>query len=143
MGCVPTLYSVNSWWSFPAAKPELYYSQHFHRDTDVWRFVVLFMYLTTVDSDGGPHQVIPGSHTVEGMKAIGGSSWFKNFDPRRTFVNSMGKEFAEEIESKFGGKAIDIVGPAGSMFLVNTMALHRGLMPTKTSPFSSLGLVMD
>jgi hypothetical protein len=132
MGCVPTLYSVNGWWSFPADKPEMYNSQYFHRDTDDWRFVVLFIYLTDVDAQSGPHQVIPGSHSVEGMKKLSGRpSWFRSFDPKRTFTNSMGAEFAQETERMFGDRIVDIVGNAGSMFLVNTLALHRGLMPTK------------
>ena len=43
----------------------------------------------------------------------------------------MGAEFADQCERYFGSKATSIVGAAGSMFLVNTLALHRGLMPTK------------
>lgn len=132
LGCVPTLYSVNAWWSFPAEKPELFYSQYYHRDTDDWRFVTLFIYLTNVGSDGGPHQVIPGSHSLEGMQALAGrGSWFKPFDVASTFSNAMGADFAEECERRFGGQAQTLVGPAGSMFLVNTLALHRGLMPTR------------
>lgn len=34
LGCVPTLYSVNAWWSFVAARPEMTNVQYFHRDTD-------------------------------------------------------------------------------------------------------------
>src|SRR5476649_1142011 len=29
LGCVPTLHGLNAFWSFPAEKPELYYSQYF------------------------------------------------------------------------------------------------------------------
>jgi hypothetical protein len=133
LGCVPTLYSVNSWWSFPAEKPELYYSQYFHRDTDDWRFITLFMYLTEVDAESGPHQVVPGSHTLEGMRRLSPNSWLRRFDVKATFTNSMGAEFAEQCDRHFAGHAADIVGPAGSMFLVNTMALHRGLMPTRNA----------
>jgi len=132
LGCVPTLYSVNAWWSFPAEKPELFYSQYYHRDTDDWRFVTLFIYLTDVGADGGPHQVIPGSHSLEGMQTLSGrGSWFKPFDVASTFSNAMGADFAEECERRFGSHAETLVGPAGSMFLVNTLALHRGLMPTR------------
>jgi hypothetical protein len=131
LGCVPTLYSVNAWWSFPAEKPELYYSQYYHRDTDDWRFITLFIYLTDVGADGGPHQVIPGSHSLEGMKKLAPSGWLRPFDAAATFSNAMGEEFAAECERRFGHHAEALVGPAGSMFLVNTLALHRGLMPTR------------
>jgi hypothetical protein len=131
LGCVPTLYSVNAWWSFPAEKPELYYSQYYHRDTDDWRFITLFIYLTDVGADGGPHQVIPGSHSLEGMKKLAPRGWLRPFDAAATFSNAMGKEFAAECEHRFGDQAESLVGPAGSMFLVNTLALHRGLMPTR------------
>jgi hypothetical protein len=132
LGCVPTLYSVNAWWSFPAKQPELFYSQFYHRDTDDWRFITLFIYLTDVGPDGGPHQVIPGSHSLEGMKSLSSrGSWFRPFDVASTFSNAMGAEFAEECERRFGRHAESLIGPAGSMFLVNTLALHRGLMPMR------------
>jgi len=68
LGCVPTLYSLNAWWTFPADKPEMTNVQFFHRDTDDWRFLTLFLYLTDVGPDGGPHEAIPGSHSIDGMK---------------------------------------------------------------------------
>ena len=38
LGCVPTLYSVHAWRSFPAKSPEGLSMEYFHRDTDDWRF---------------------------------------------------------------------------------------------------------
>lgn len=132
LGCVPTLYSVNCWWSFPAKKPELFYSQYYHRDTDDWRFLTLFIYLTDVDEESGPHQVIPGSHSRAGMTALARrNSWFRPGDISETFVNTMGDKFAAETERRFGQYAVKLIGPAGTMLLVNTLALHRGLMPQK------------
>ena len=32
LGCVPTLYSINAWWSFPATTPTGHGAQFFHRD---------------------------------------------------------------------------------------------------------------
>jgi len=70
LGCVPTLYSVNAWWSFVAPRPEMTNVQYFHRDTDDWRFVTLFIDLTDVAADGGPHEVVPESHSLDGMKKL-------------------------------------------------------------------------
>jgi len=134
LGCVPTLYSVNAWWSHPANKPELTYVQYFHRDTDDWRFVTLFIYLTDVGHDGGPHQVVPGSHSLEGTRRLARkASWWPRFDVEQSFVDDMGEEFSANCERLFKDEAVDLVGPAGSMFLVNTMALHRGVVPSRTA----------
>jgi len=135
LGCVPTLYSLNAWWSFPANKPELIYSQYFHRDIDDWRFVTLFLYLTDVDDASGPTQVIPGTHTPAGMtallqKAKSQGRKVEGFDAAGSFVSTMGEQYSEEVERLFGDQVANVVGPAGTMHLVNTVALHRGLMPT-------------
>ena len=135
LGCVPTLYSLNAWWSFPARAPGFVNVQYFHRDTDDWRFCALFLYLTDVDVQAGPHQVIAGSHTVAGMerlldRARQNKHEVNGFDPAGSFVNSMGAEFSAQCEQYFDDAIVNVMGPAGTMFLVNTVALHRGLVPS-------------
>lgn len=137
-GCVPTLYSMNAWWSFPAQRPELIHSQYFHRDIDDWRFVTLFLYLTDVDLLGGPHQVVEGSHKLDGLnrlvsiaRTLGRN--VDNFDAEASFTNTAGEDFSITCERLFKEFIFNATGPAGTMWLVNTTALHRGLMPT-TSP---------
>jgi hypothetical protein len=137
LGCVPTLYSVNAWWSFPSNTPELINVQYFHRDTDDWRFCALFLFLTDVDIDGGPHQVIAGSHTVGGMRRLLDDAKRQGrdasgFDVEDSFVHSMGQDFSHNCEELFAGSIANVFGPAGTMCLVNTLALHRGLVPSKT-----------
>jgi hypothetical protein len=134
LGCVPTLYSVNAWWSFPAATPQLVNVQYFHRDNDDWRFCVLFLYLTDVDHSSGPHQVIAGSHGLAGMwrlleAARRNGLDVSTFDAARSFTDFFGSEFSQRCETLFGDATLSALGRAGSMFLVNTMALHRGLLP--------------
>jgi hypothetical protein len=62
----PVLYSMNIWWALPAGnlRPE---TQAWHRDSDDTKFVVVFFYLTPVDTDG-QHQYIVGSHRDEAMQ---------------------------------------------------------------------------
>ena len=137
LGCVPTLYSLNGWWSVPANRPELIYSQYFHRDIDDWRFVTLFLYLSDVDDATGPHQVITESHTLDGMNALlakarAARREVGDFDPAASFVKTMGAQLSQDCERLFGDAVFNAVGPAGTMFLVNTKALHRGLMPIKS-----------
>jgi hypothetical protein len=134
LGCVPTLYSLNAWWSFPATAPELAFVQFFHRDSDDWRFCTLFTYLTDVDLMGGPHQVIAGSHTLAGMQRLVDRTRAEgrdagDFDVTDSFATSMGKRFSARCEQLFGDAIVNMTGPAGTMFLVNTLALHRGLLP--------------
>ena len=137
LGCVPTLYSLNGWWSFPANRPELVHSQYFHRDIDDWRFVTLFLYLTDVDAVAGPHQVIEGTHTLEGMKdllwkleALGRD--VGRFDPTASFLNCFGENLSNDCERLFKDQIFNATRPEGTMWLVNTKALHRGLMPKVT-----------
>lgn len=137
MGCVPTLYSLNGWWSFPANRPELIHSQYFHRDIDDWRFLTLFLFLTDVDTLGGPHQVIAGSQTLEGTrrlvaKAKAAGRDVGGFDPENSFVSSAGEQLSKDCERLFGEHVFNATGPAGTMWLVNTMALHRGLVPLQS-----------
>ena len=138
LGCVPTLYSLNGWWSFPAERPELKHSQYFHRDIDDWRFLALFLYLTDVDETTGPHQVISRSHTLRGMQdliynARAEGRKVGDFDAAQSFVSSMGFEFSADCERLFGDSIVNATGPTGTTaYLVNTMALHRGLMPRQS-----------
>jgi hypothetical protein len=113
MECWPTLYSMNVWWSNPAPEPQLDHMQRFHRDRDDWRFLCLFIYGTDVDEEHGPHQMIRGSH--------------------RTDVTGKGEAFDKACEANHGEQIQTVTGKAGTCFLVNTIALHRGL-PPKAGP---------
>ena len=62
LGCKPTLYAVGVRWSFPGSKSADV--QAFHRDPDDWRFLKLFVYLTDVDGESGPHIYVIGSHNT-------------------------------------------------------------------------------
>ena len=75
LGCLPKLYSFNAFWNFPSPKVfkrnEPLYSgvQTFHRDSDDFRFLSLFIFL---DGSDGDHVYYPGSHTTEGTKDLFG-----------------------------------------------------------------------
>lgn len=137
LGCVPTLYSINAWWSFPATTPTGHGAQFFHRDNDDWRFVTLFLYLTDVDEEAGPHQLIKGSHTLEGMTALIEKARARGenvpIDALASFSDSnyFSGDFSGTCERAFKNETTNIVGPPGTIFMANTVAAHRGLMPTK------------
>lgn len=108
LGAKPTAF-VAAWWSNPAGgEPEE--AELFHRDKDDWRFVKLFVYLTDVDEDAGPHVYVPRSHRYRG----------REFRRQRRFTDA-------EVESVFGKSGIKrFTGPRGTAFLENTYGLHRG-----------------
>jgi hypothetical protein len=135
MGCVPTLYSVSAWWSFPVAgEPWPPQSQHFHRDDDDFRFFTLFVYLTDVDSPAdGPNQILPGSHTLDGMNALmAEAAQAGRFAPDQDRVNQMLVQWPQPttlVESAFGPAIRATLGPRGTGFVADTRALHRGFQP--------------
>src|SRR5262249_29599120 len=53
------------------------------------------------------------------------------FDALDSFTNYFGTAFSTNCERLFAGSVIDIAGKAGTIFTANTVAIHRGLVPTK------------
>lgn len=117
LGCKPTLSSLGVRWSLPGGEAredgegEPRY-QAFHRDVDDWRFLKLFIYLTDVEADCGPHIYVRGSH-------------------RRRFGFFARAYGLDEIAARFGADSlITVAGPAGSTFIADTVGVHRGSPPT-------------
>ena len=135
MGCVPTLYSVNAWWSFPVAgEPWPPNSQHFHRDDDDFRFFTFFAYLTDVNGlEDGPNQLLPGSQTKAGLETLIGAAGREGRlgsvpDPWSSF-SVQWPQPVDLVERVFGPQIVSTLGPRGTCFLADTRALHRGHMP--------------
>lgn len=135
MGCVPTIYSVSAWWSFPVAgEPWPPQSQHFHRDDDDFRFFTLFVYLTDVDTPfDGPNQILPGSHTLPGMNAlIAEAAAARRVAADQALVDNLLRQWPQPItlvESAFGPRIVSTLGKRGTGFVADTRALHRGFQP--------------
>jgi hypothetical protein len=107
LGCKPTIGYLTAWWSYHtgvgAQEAEL-----FHRDVDDWKFVKLFVYLTDVELDTGPHVYVRHSSTSRALTQI------------RRFTD-------EEVQSAFGNNNVRrITAKAGQGFLVDTFGLHKG-----------------
>lgn len=137
LGCVPTLYSVNAWWSFPIdGEPWPPNSQHFHRDDDDFRFFTLFAYLTDVAGlEDGPNQILPGSHTRAGMAGLLEAAQREGrLDPQAAAdpMGAFGIQWPQppdRVPRNFGPAIVSTLGPAGTCFLADTRTLHRGHMP--------------
>ncbi len=112
LGAKPTIGAMRLWWSTPSASGEPEHAEKFHRDVDDLRFLKLFVYLTDVDDEAGPHIYAAGSH-------------------RRNELNRITRYEDQEVEAVMGRDAIRrFKGPAGTSFIENTYGLHRGLPPT-------------
>jgi hypothetical protein len=111
LGCKPTLSSIGLRWSFPDPRGGRGI-QAFHRDTEDWRFVKLFLYLTDVDETAGPHVFVAGSHRTRG------TVFMKHLKDR-------------EVEKEYGAdKIVTFTGPAGEAFIADTYGIHKGVAPT-------------
>ncbi len=133
LGCVPTLYSLNAWWSF-AGHGKAPVSQEFHRDLDGFRFCTLFVFLTDVGPTTGAHVFIRRSHRVDLTEAI-----LRREAPR--LAAELGRApTLDELYGRTAGYGRDplyealfrdhidtISGPAGTAFIADTAGLHKGV----------------
>ena len=92
-------------------------AQLYHHDMHRMGFVKMFVYLTDVDMESGPHTLIKGTHRDRPNKL-----W------------SDGRHADAVIEQTGILKdEVKIEGKAGTIFLVDTSALHKGSHPTANS----------
>lgn len=112
LGCKPTIDDILAWWSLPG-RPAPLEEQFFHRDQDSIRFVKLFIYLSDVGEDDGPHVFVRRSH-------------------RSNFLLENGRRFTDdEVLSRVPDEdVVRFTGPFGTTFLEDTYGLHKGTMPT-------------
>ena len=98
------------WWSLGGRK-EAKDAQLFHRDVDDFKFCKLFIYLTDVGENQGPHTYVEGSSSSSKLRKI-----------RRYQDQEIIEAFGEE-------KIIKFVRDKGSMFIVDTYGFHKGTLP--------------
>lgn len=88
-------------------------AQLYHHDMYRLGFVKLFMYLTDVGPKDGPHAMIPGTHRE-----------------RPDALWADGRHTDEKVaEHGLLDQEARITGPSGTLFLVDTSALHKGVHP--------------
>lgn len=132
LGVPPTIPYLLSWWSFHG-RPEARDAQLFHVDAHDFKWVKLFVYLTDVDANAGPHVVARGSHDRgkrnDLLKALA------THNPEastalRTALMKRQRFQDDHVEALYGPEnLVSIEGRAGEAFLVDTAAIHKGLPP--------------
>ena len=92
-------------------KDKISNAQYFHWDNDFTKFLKLYIYLSDVNDDSGPHIFVPGTHKKK---------MFKHQLHRPYSDNDIYDSYAEV--KKFLGKT-------GTLFFVDSYGLHKGELP--------------
>jgi hypothetical protein len=101
------------WYSFPSQRPSSETAQFFHYDLDTVRWVKVFIYLTDVGVENGPHEYVAGSHKPE------------NKTPN-TLVRNYTRISDLDIDTYHKGNRKKITGPAGTIIFGDTRCFHKG-----------------
>lgn len=117
LGSEPILCQTNCWWSINKSTHRSNLSgnaQLFHQDTEYLKFVKVFIYLTDVNEDNGPHQYVKGSSKIAQEK-LG-----------ENYVISSRVE-DEKVDDVFGkDNVITFTGKKGTIIIEDTFGLHKG-----------------
>jgi hypothetical protein len=113
LGCRPTIAAIGLHWSYPSeCQPADV--QSFHRDTEAWRLLNMFVYLTDVDAGGGPHRYVLGSHRANGRLRL------------TPYADS-------HVNDRYGPDRVHtVIGPRGTTFVENGWGIHEGHPPSRS-----------
>ena len=104
---------LSLWYSFSSEAPSADAAQLFHYDLDTLRWLKVFVYLTDVGPDNGPHEYVPASHK-----------------PGSKPQSLMDREYArledEVIDEHCPQGRKSICGPRGTVILGDTSCFHKG-----------------
>ncbi len=92
-----------------------------HRDSVYSRQLKSIAYLTAVDDDNGPFQYLEGSHRLDEMRAVSARFGFPVYN------NRFSDELMEQIIGSMPDKLKTFTAKAGTVILIDTRGLHRGM----------------
>jgi hypothetical protein len=92
-------------------------AQYFHWDNDFKKFLKLYIYLTDVDEESGPHVFIKKTHKLK----------HPNHRLCRLYSDDSIKNYYEKDD------VVNFFGESGSIFFVDSYGLHKGETPKKKS----------
>jgi len=130
LGTRPTLALLSAWWT--TIPDRLLDDQIFHRDVPDVKFCKMFVYLSDVGEDDGPHEFVMGSHRLEHIEkrlreagvpesTVKADAEYMFTTPRFDLTPKVAKYLQQDVRT--------IVGAAGSAFFEDTYAMHRGKPP--------------
>lgn len=138
LGCTPTLYSINTFWTFPHQAGGL--THDYHRDEDDFRFLAVFIYWTEVTPGEGEFYFIPQTHDRDQMNAIiaakrkspftrWGVRKIRDFEDFRRLNRGNGYGKSKLYRRMFKDNVLSLAGPASTTFVADTFGIHRGSSP--------------
>ncbi len=131
LGAPPTISSVSLWWSFPSTQ-EAGGMQKFHHDRGDFRSCNLFVYLTDVSEDTGPHTFVPRTHSFNVLQSLALERFGRDKALYREFWQwiEIHRKSDEEILKWFHKNEIKVfTGPKGTAFFEDTRGLHKATLP--------------
>ncbi len=110
----PILRNVNAWYSVRPSqftrKDNSGAAQMYHADNDTpTGWIKVFIYLTDVSEENGPHMFVPGSHL------------------ERPVELARDGRFSDEEVERHLGVGLKLAGPAGTVIVENTQGFHKAL----------------
>jgi hypothetical protein len=115
LGCDPVADVLSMWWHTNAHnQPDAEAAQFYHFDLDRIAWLKVFVYLTDVGPENGPHSFVLGSHQSRTIP----------WSMRRKGYARLGDD---EVEAVFGReRCLEMTAPRGSIIIEDTRGLHKG-----------------
>lgn len=115
LGALPVADVLNMWWHTSySGRPDAQAAQFFHFDMDRIRWLKVFIYLTDVGPENGPHSFVRGSHRTGGIPWSLLQRGYKRLTDR-----DVHEHYAEDACREFSA-------PRGSIIVEDTRGLHKG-----------------
>jgi hypothetical protein len=130
LGCVPSIYSINAFWTFPGHAALIPGLQTYHRDMDDFRFCTLFVFLTDLAPGDGAHYFVRGTHRIDLVERQ-----VRQANPQADCAAELERLFAKVAAVDDAALAAiqpqieTVAGPAGSAVFEDTYGLHKGDVP--------------
>jgi len=86
-------------------------AQFYHWDNDFSKFLKLYIYLTDVDDESGPHVFIPRTHK------------------KKSFESSLCRLYDDKLIDELYSNKVKFLGNSGSIFFADGYGLHKGETP--------------
>lgn len=116
LGCEPKADVLSMWWHTAFQDhPDSMAAQYFHFDMDRFQWLKVFVYLTDVGADNGPHAFVRGSHRTGAI-------------PRHILDRGYVRLTDEEVAANYPAEDImTFTAPRGSIIVEDTRGLHKGV----------------
>jgi hypothetical protein len=115
LGAPPVADVLNMWWHTNySPHPDSQAAQFFHFDMDRIKWLKVFVYLSDVGPENGPHSFVKGSHRTGGI-------------PLSLLLRGYERLSDQDVEDNYPREAcMEFSAPRGSIIIEDTRGLHKG-----------------